>query len=70
MLAGRVVLVTGSSRGIGAEIAAKAASEGATVAIHYLASEDGAKRTVEAKGPLKAIEEPMVMSLADTPSSA
>lgn len=34
-LAGRVVLVTGSSRGIGAEIAVKAAAEGASVAVHY-----------------------------------
>jgi len=46
-LAGRVVLVTGSSRGIGAEIAAKAAEEGATVAVHYLTSADGAQRTVD-----------------------
>lgn len=46
-LAGRVVLVTGSSRGIGAEIAAKAAEEGASVAVHYRESADGAKRTVE-----------------------
>jgi len=34
-LAGRVVLVTGSSRGIGAEIVAKAAAEGALVAVHH-----------------------------------
>ena len=34
-LAGRVVLVTGSSRGIGAEVAVKAAAEGARVAVHY-----------------------------------
>ena len=34
-LAGRVVLVTGSSRGIGAEVAVKAAAEGASVAVHY-----------------------------------
>jgi 3-oxoacyl-[acyl-carrier protein] reductase len=46
-LAGRVVLVTGSSRGIGAEIAVKAAEEGAAVAVHYNTSADGAQRTVE-----------------------
>jgi 3-oxoacyl-[acyl-carrier protein] reductase len=46
-LAGRVVLVTGSSRGIGAEIAAKAAEAGATVAVHYRTSTEGAQRTVE-----------------------
>lgn len=46
-LAGRVVLVTGSSRGIGAEIAARAAAEGATVAVHYHRGADGAARTVE-----------------------
>jgi 3-oxoacyl-[acyl-carrier protein] reductase len=46
LLADRVVLVTGSSRGIGAEIAAKAAAEGAVVAIHYRESRDGADRTL------------------------
>jgi 3-oxoacyl-[acyl-carrier protein] reductase len=46
-LAGRVVLVTGSSRGIGAEIAAKAAEAGATIAVHYRTSADGAQRTVD-----------------------
>jgi 3-oxoacyl-[acyl-carrier protein] reductase len=46
-LADRVVLVTGSSRGIGAEIAVLAASEGARVAIHYHRSADGAARTLE-----------------------
>ncbi len=45
-LAGRVVLVTGSSRGIGAEIAVKAADEGATVAVHYQHNLDGAQATV------------------------
>jgi len=46
-LSGRVVLVTGSSRGIGAEIAARAAAEGARVAIHYHRSPDGAAGTLE-----------------------
>lgn len=46
-LAGRVVLVTGSSRGIGAEVAVKAAAEGARVAVHYHRSADGAQRTLE-----------------------
>ena len=42
----RVVLVTGSSRGIGAEVAVKAAGEGATVAVHYNRAADGAHRTL------------------------
>lgn len=46
-LASRVVLVTGSSRGIGAEVAVRAAAEGATVAIHYVRSAEGAERTLE-----------------------
>jgi 3-oxoacyl-[acyl-carrier protein] reductase len=45
-LADRVVLVTGSSRGIGAEVAAKAAKEGAVVAVHYHRSRDDAERTL------------------------
>jgi 3-oxoacyl-[acyl-carrier protein] reductase len=45
-LSGRVVLVTGASRGIGAEIAARSAEEGATVAVHYHRSADGAAKTL------------------------
>jgi 3-oxoacyl-[acyl-carrier protein] reductase len=40
------VLVTGSSRGIGAEVAMKAAAEGAIVAVHYHHSSDGAEATL------------------------
>jgi 3-oxoacyl-[acyl-carrier protein] reductase len=46
-LAGRVVLVTGGSRGIGAEIAVKAAAEGATLAVHSRAAGEGAGPTLE-----------------------
>jgi 3-oxoacyl-[acyl-carrier protein] reductase len=45
-LEGRVVLVTGSSRGIGAEIAVHAAAEGATVAVHYHRHAAGAEATL------------------------
>lgn len=46
-LAGRVVLVTGSSRGIGAEVAVKAAGAGAVVAVHHRTSAEGAELTLE-----------------------
>jgi 3-oxoacyl-[acyl-carrier protein] reductase len=46
-LTGRVVLVTGSSRGIGAEVAVKAGAQGARVAVHYRTSPDGAQRTLD-----------------------
>lgn len=45
-LEGRVVLVTGSSRGIGAEVAVKAAAEGALIAVHYHRHVGGAETTV------------------------
>jgi 3-oxoacyl-[acyl-carrier protein] reductase len=45
-LEGRVVLVTGSSRGIGAAVARRAAEEGALVAVHYRAERDRADRVV------------------------
>jgi 3-oxoacyl-[acyl-carrier protein] reductase len=47
MLADRVVLVTGSSRGIGAEVAIKAAAEGASVAVHYRNSPEAAEGVVQ-----------------------
>jgi 3-oxoacyl-[acyl-carrier protein] reductase len=43
----RVVLVTGSSRGIGAEVAVKAATEGARVAVHYHRESEKAEQTVQ-----------------------
>lgn len=52
-LAGKVALVTGGSRGIGAAIAKALADEGADVAISYVSSPDKAQEVVsaiEAKG--------------------
>jgi 3-oxoacyl-[acyl-carrier protein] reductase len=64
-LDGRVVLVTGSSRGIGAEIAAKAAAEGAQVAVHYHRSADGGQRTVERARAAGAEAEAFAADLRD-----
>ena len=43
-LDGRVILVTGSSRGIGAAVARRAAADGARIAIHYRADAAAAER--------------------------
>lgn len=64
-LAGRVVLVTGSSRGIGAEIAVRAAAEGASVAVHYRRSADGAQRTVERAHQVGAEAESFAADIGD-----
>src|SRR5262249_59747033 len=42
-LEGRAALVTGAGRGLGREIAARLAREGAEVALHYHRSEEGAR---------------------------
>jgi|Transcript_52310 3-oxoacyl-[acyl-carrier protein] reductase len=46
-LSNRVAVITGASRGVGAEIARQYAKEGASVVVNYFQSEDKAKALVE-----------------------
>ena len=62
-LAGKAVLITGASTGIGAELARAFAAQGALVGLHYNASQDAAKALAEeitaAKGRVHMIHADM-----------
>src|SRR5258705_6762308 len=47
-LTGKIAVVTGASKGIGAGIAKGLAAEGAAVVVNYASSKDGADRVVAA----------------------
>ena len=64
-LAGRIVLVTGSSRGIGAEVALKAAAEGASVAVHYHRSAVAAEAIVARARSLGVESDAFAADVAD-----
>jgi 3-oxoacyl-[acyl-carrier protein] reductase len=52
-LTGKVVVVTGASKGIGAGIAKALAAEGAAVVVNYASSKEGADRLFQRWAPVE-----------------
>lgn len=69
-LAGKVVLVTGGSRGIGAAVARGFAHHGAHVAVHYNAARDAAEKIVAAARKRGVRAEALQADLSDAAAPA
>jgi 3-oxoacyl-[acyl-carrier protein] reductase len=62
-LRGKVAVVTGASKGIGAAIAKGLSAAGAAVVVNYSSSKEGADRVVDGFGPvgLEAIQKTSIV---------
>ena len=69
-LSGKIALVTGAGRGIGAQIAKSFAAEGATVVVNYSGSEQAAAKTVSDIEAAGGIAESYKCNVADYNASA
>ncbi len=67
-LSGKIALVTGSSRGIGARIAQRLAAEGAAVAVNYAGSEAAAQEVVSSIVAAGGVAEAFQADVSDADS--
>ncbi|MBN2403961.1 MAG: 3-oxoacyl-[acyl-carrier-protein] reductase [Coriobacteriia bacterium] len=67
-LSNKIALVTGSSRGIGAQIAQRLAAEGATVAVNYAGSEAAAQEVVSSIVAAGGVAEAFKADVSDADS--